>query len=220
MYGRIAIGYSGAEPPVRRLIKAANLIDVGGGSGYARLASRSAPYNEYAVPRKLLTRARNSATATSVGFVFGELPAGGKPAKSVVATFPSARIVMTYDPTSGKWRYSLGSRADTSAEGRIAADTVIVQSVRLSSTGRKDAARNAVPKVNTLGGGAAIVLRDGRAFTARWSRPTLASPTRFLINGTDIALKPGKVWVILLDKRLTPKIVGAKNAATAPPTPR
>ena len=220
MYGRVAIGYSGAEPPVRRLIKASRLIDVGGGSGYARLSSRSAPYNEYAVPRKLLARAKNSATATSVGFVFGELPSGGRPATKLTATFPSARIVMTYDPSSGKWRYSLGTRPDISPEGRIAADTVIVQSVRLSSTGRKDAARNAVPKVNTIGSGTAIVLRDGRSFTARWSRPTIGSPTRFLINGADVPLKPGKVWVILLDKRLTPKITGPKVAPTATATPR
>lgn len=45
--------------------------------------------------------------------------------------------------------------------------------------------------------GAAVVLRDGKAFTGTWTRPDRTSPTRFrTADGHDLPLRAGPVWVL------------------------
>ncbi len=216
MYGKIAFGFSGSVDAVHALVKQAGLVDVSAekySGGYGRLSYRNAPYNEFARPARLIKRAKGSAQPVDVGFTFGSLPAGGKPASTVTASFPSARVLFAYNKSTGLWAYSLGGKLDTSSQGQVAASTVLIQSVRLTTTGRKDVARNPVPKVRTVGSGKAIALRDGRSYALTWTRPTPKSPTRWLYQGKDFPMKAGQIWVVLFDSQRTAKITGAKTAA-------
>jgi len=209
MYGPIAFGFSGSVARVHSLVTAAGLVDVSadkGGKGYARLSSRSAPYNEVATPSTLIARAKGSVPARDVGFTFGAVPTGGTRATSVMLTYPSARITMRYNSATKAWAYSLGGRVDTSSQGTVEASTVIVQSVRLTNTGRDDVAGNPVPKSRTVGSGKAVVFRDGRAWSVAWSRASVKAPTRWTYLGRDFPMKAGQVWVLLLDNRRGAKI--------------
>jgi hypothetical protein len=47
------------------------------------------------------------------------------------------------------------------------------------------------------GGGAATLLRDGRAFDVRWAKAGRDAPLE-LVDGDDAAvLKPGPTWIVL-----------------------
>jgi hypothetical protein len=204
MYGEIAFGFSGSVAGVHRLVTRAGLVDVSadrGPRGYSRLSSRPAPYNEAAVPETLIDRADGSVPARDVGFTFGKAPTGGTKAVSVTALYPAARISMRYNSATKEWAYWLGSKQDRSSQGVVAASTVIVQSVRLTTTGRDDVAGNPVPLSRTVGTGKATVLRDGRSWPVTWSRKSVGSPTRWTYQGKDFPMKAGQVWVLLLDSR-------------------
>ena len=214
MYGPIAFGFSGSVDAVARQVKRAGLIDVSAetyGGGYARLSSRSAPYNEYAKPAKLIKQAGGSAKPKYVGFTFGALPLGGRKATGVTITYPSARITFKYKTSTGRWNYYLGGVQDTSDQGAVSASTLVIQSVKLSNTGRDDVAGNPVPKSRTVGTGKAIAFRDGRYYKLTWSRPTVSAPTRWLYQGKDFPMKAGQVWVALLDAQRTPKFTGTAS---------
>jgi len=209
MYGEIAFGFSGSVAGVHRLVTRAGLVDVSadrGPRGYTRLGNRPAPYNEAAAPETLIDRADGSVPARDVGFRFGTAPTGGTRAVSVTAIYPAARISMRYNAATNAWAYWLGSKQDRSSQGVVAASTVIVQSVRLTTTGRDDVAGNPVPLSRTVGSGKATVLRDGRSWPVTWSRKSVGSPTRWTYQGRDFPMKAGQVWVLLLDSRKTATI--------------
>jgi Protein of unknown function (DUF3048) C-terminal domain len=65
--------------------------------------------------------------------------------------------------------------------------------------GVRDAAGSPSPFVATVGSGAAVVLRDGLAFTGSWSRPTPDAITTFTLpDGSPLSFAPGPVWVVLV----------------------
>jgi hypothetical protein len=54
------------------------------------------------------------------------------------------------------------------------------------------------PYAESIGSGRALVLRNGRAYQARWSRPTADGGTTFTTaSGRPMAFSPGPVWVVL-----------------------
>ena len=54
------------------------------------------------------------------------------------------------------------------------------------------------PHAITIGKGAAVVLRDGLMFQAKWSRPDAESGTTFTDGqGQVLAFKPGQQWIVL-----------------------
>jgi hypothetical protein len=75
---------------------------------------------------------------------------------------------------------------------------VIVQYVQVHPSGYGDKFGGVTPMSETVGQGKALVLRDGRAYTAAWSRPTKSAGTRFTVGGRDLPLAPGQVWVLLV----------------------
>jgi hypothetical protein len=55
------------------------------------------------------------------------------------------------------------------------------------------------PYARTVGAGDALVLRDGHAFDARWSRPAADGGTTFTTaSGRPMTFAPGPVWIVLV----------------------
>ena len=56
------------------------------------------------------------------------------------------------------------------------------------------------PFSNTVGTGTGYILRDGKSYTATWSRPTADVGTSWkALDGSEITFAPGQVWVALID---------------------
>ena len=54
------------------------------------------------------------------------------------------------------------------------------------------------PYAVSTGSGRAVVLRDGRAFDVRWSRPSADGGTTYTLpSGQRMTFAPGQVWVVL-----------------------
>jgi len=54
------------------------------------------------------------------------------------------------------------------------------------------------PYARSAGSGIAVVLRDGRAWRVRWSRPDWDSGTTYTLpSGARMTFAPGQEWVVL-----------------------
>lgn len=202
-YGGIALAFSGAQRRVVPLLRASGLQLVSfdaGTSGYRRDPSRGhAPYNVVGDPSRLIARAPKAAAAKDIGFVFGPASPGGEPAKAVTARYPLARVGASWD--GRRWVLSMDGRASVSAGGtRLSASTIVVQYVTEQTLSRHDAAGTPVPYARTVGSGSGLVLRDGRVWTASWSRPSATAPTRWTSGGKPVTFAPGQVWILLVPK--------------------
>lgn len=202
-YGAVALAFSGAESSVVSRLRRSDLQLVSfdaSAKGFRRDPRRGyAPYNVVGDTAALLARAPKAAEAHNVGFEFGAAPAGGRPVTSMTARYSAARVGASWDAARGRWLMSMDGRAAVAAGGtRLAAPTVIVQYVTETSLSRRDAAGSRVPFAKTVGAGAAVVLRDGMAYDARWSRPSAGAQTTWTYAGAPMQLAPGPVWVLLV----------------------
>ncbi|WP_238412823.1 DUF3048 domain-containing protein [Saccharothrix deserti] len=197
-YGTPVLAFSGSAPELVPLLDEARLTkaspqDVG--DAYVRDESKRAPHNLYVHPPRL-PKPETGAGATVLQY--GPAPPGGRPATNWSVTFQRAAFDLSW---SAGWAISLdGTPLVSTDSGPVQAASVVVQRVP-TRTGRfvEDASGTVSPVVVTIGSGAAVVLRDGVAFDATWSRPTAADPTRFTTaDGTELPLAPGRAWVFLV----------------------
>lgn len=209
MFGKIPVAYSGAVGSVHSTLQGAGLQNVShdrGESGYYRIGGRRAPYNLAGTPETLRARAEK-AKPKDVGFRFGDAPAGGTKATSLTATYPGSSVSFDYDAASKSWNYALNGRLDQIAgQDPVSARTVVVQSVPVQSANRTDSSGSRVPVMRSIGSGKATVLRDGRAYDVKWSRPEKNGPTRWTYKGEDFPMAVGNVWVVLFPDNRTPTI--------------
>lgn len=54
-----------------------------------------------------------------------------------------------------------------------------------------------VPFSGTVGSGSGVVLRDGRSYAVRWSRPAADAGTTYTHQGRTLPLRPGRTWIVL-----------------------
>ena len=137
-----------------------------------------------------------ASAARDIGFRFGTLPAGvGKPTTSQQVRYGAATT--TFRWRNGPWLVSFDGRAATTTEGpQLGAETVVIQYVKIRSSRFRDSAGNATPYTPSVGSGTALVLRDGVAIPARWSRPDASRGTTFTTStGAPLPFAPGRVWV-------------------------
>lgn len=211
-FGRIAFSNSGAQSKLLPVIAAANLYDVSAEKVYAAFTDdpgRPSPVDHMADPRALLAAAPDAELARDIGFVFSQdPPAGGTPVSTVTATWPSSEVSFTWDEEAGDFIVGLNGEESRSTEGGPQrAATVVIQSVEQSDSGYGDRYGGRTPLIQTVGEGAAIVLRDGRMWSVTWERPSLGEGTRFLLpDGSPMPFAIGQEWVVLLDKAMKAKI--------------
>ena len=200
-FGRPAFAFSGAQGQLLPVVERARIVDLYAGrvNGYYRDYQRIAPYNLYATTRVLLAESRKRASkAHDIGFRFGPAPAGGVVTKSESVSYPAAKFTFTWSAASHRWLVTMdGTPARTSAGRRLAPVTVVIQHTIVRKSGYLEYGFPP-PYAETMGHGTAIVLRDGKAYTARWSRPTFNGGTTYMTpSGQRMTFAPGQVWILL-----------------------
>lgn len=203
-FGRPAFAFSGAQGQLLPVVEKARIVDLYAGiaRGYYRDYSRLAPYNLYARTSVLLSQAKGASKARSIGYRFGQPPAGGRVTSSQTVTYPATRFSFTWSAGSRRWLVSMdGAPAKTTAGSRLAAATVVVQNTIVRKSGFLEYGVPP-PFAQTVGQGTAIVLRNGKAYQARWSRPGWNDGTTFTTPaGQPMTFAPGQVWILLVGNR-------------------
>ncbi|MEU7293567.1 DUF3048 domain-containing protein [Streptomyces exfoliatus] len=200
-----ALAYSGSQTALKPLLKAAPLHALPpeeAPRAFVRGASRPAPHNLYLLPGRALAAAPGTGLAQDIGFRFGTAPEGGTPVRERTVRYPAARYTFTWSAPDKAWRVAMDGRpAVTTDAGPLKPATVVVQYVDIRPSRFHDFLGSVSPYTETVGSGTALVLRDGRAHEARWSRPTATAGTAFTTpDGQRLAFAPGQVWVVLAPK--------------------
>jgi Protein of unknown function (DUF3048) N-terminal domain/Protein of unknown function (DUF3048) C-terminal domain len=199
-FGRPAFAFSGAQGQLLPKVEQANIVDLYAGlvGGYYRDYQRIAPYNLFANTSTLLGEAKGASTAHNIGFKFGPAPAGGQATTSYTFAYPSAKFTFTWSAATGKWLVSMdGAPAMTTDGGQMSAATVIIQHTLVYKSGYLEYGYPP-PYATTVGQGTAVVLRNGKAYNALWSRPTADGGTTYTTtSGKPMTFAPGQVWILL-----------------------
>lgn len=203
-YGRPAFAFSGVSSAFKKQIRRAPIYEISqetAGSAYFRSSGRRIPYNLYADPRDLLKKAPRADRPRDIGFRFGPVPQGGKPTESFTARWPSASMGFTWSAAEKRWLTTHDGRTNTAAEGGvIGPQTVVVQYAKTTRSRYRDVNGAYTPLIHTVGSGRAIVLRDGKSYEARWSRPSADRGTTFTTaDGQPMTFATGQVWIVLVN---------------------
>jgi hypothetical protein len=197
-----ALAFSGAQSKLLPLISAAPLRPLSPGKApagaYFRGGGKVAPHNLFLRPRALKADPR-AGGLQSTGFRFGPRPKGGTPERERTVRFPAARFTFSWSAERERWLVSMdGERARTAEGGTLGASTVVVQYVKVRESRFHDRSGNVTPFTETVGSGKARVLRDGRAYAARWERPAGRSGTEFTTEDgrRPLPFAKGQVWVV------------------------
>ena len=202
-FGRPAFAYSGAAPHLLPFVERARIVDLYSGrvGGYFRDPNRIAPHNLYAHTQQLLAEAPAASKARDIGFRFGPPPAGGRATQSFSVSYAAAKFTFNWSVTAGRWLVSMdGAPARAAEGGQLSAPTVVIQYTKVR-TSRFLEAGSRPPYAESTGSGTAVVLRDGQAYDARWSRPDPDGGTTFTTaSGQPIMFSRGPVWIVLAAK--------------------
>ncbi|THC51440.1 DUF3048 domain-containing protein [Streptomyces sp. A1499] len=200
-FDRPAFAFSGAQSKLLPLIDGSPLRALppgkAPGDAYYRDGGRAAPHNLFVRP-KALDRGARAGALESTGFRFGPRPAGGTPETRRTVRYPSASFTFDWVEYEGRWRVAMdGTRARTSGGKELRPSTVVVQYVKVRPSRFHDRSGSVTPFTETVGEGTARVLRDGRAYEARWERPSAGDGTRFTTPGGEpLPFAEGQVWVV------------------------
>jgi hypothetical protein len=199
-FGRPAFAYSGAQPQLLPVVEKARIADLyaGRAGGYFRDPRRAAPHNLYARTRQLVAEAAGASRAHDIGFRFGPAPAGGRATASLSVSYRAASFTFRWSAAARRWLVQMDGRPALAAEGgQLVAATVVIQYTTVrTSRFREEGSRP--PYAESTGTGRAVVLRGGRAYTVRWSRPAADGGTTFsTASGQPMTFSVGPVWVVL-----------------------
>jgi hypothetical protein len=204
-FGRPAFVWSGAQPALLPRVEHSRIADLYAGIGrvagdFYRSFDRPEPYNLYARTKALLKDAPNASVARNIGFRFGPAPPGGQPKRSASVSYPAASFRFTWRPKLGCWEIWMdGSPAYTTEQARpLSAPTVVIQRVVVGLSPFLEQGPMKPPYATTVGSGRALVLRNGEAFHAHWSRPRPDAGTTFTTgSGQPMTFARGPVWIVL-----------------------
>jgi hypothetical protein len=200
-FGRPAFAFSGAAAALLPFVERSRIVDLYSNrvGGYYRDYRRIAPYNPYARGDRLRAEARGASKARDIGFRFGAAPAGGRPVASESVSYPAASFTFRWSAAKHRWLVWMdGARAETTDRGQLAAATVVIQ-YTLVRTSRFLEYGKPPPYAVSTGSGTALVLRDGKAYRARWSRLNANRGTTFTTtSGRPMTFAVGPVWVVLV----------------------
>jgi len=199
-FGRPAFAYSGAQPQLLPVVERSRIVDLYSGlaGGYFRDARRVAPHNLYARPSQLLAEARGASKAHDIGFRFGSPPAGGTVTLSESVSYAAASFTFTWSAAKGRWLVRMdGTDAASTEDGQLCAATVVIQHTTVG-TSRFLEQGSRPPYAKSTGSGTAVVLRSGKAYQARWSRPAEDDGTTFsTVSGQPMRFAAGPIWIVL-----------------------
>ncbi len=197
-FGRPTLAFSGAAPELLPRLDSAVLRN---GSqarepGAYYRGEGDAPHNLFVRPGGLPAGQPWSPNAP---LSFGSAPAGGTPSPHREVRYSNTTVDFQWSAADRRWLVSFDGRPYVAADGgRLGPATVVLQRVPERDSELSDSAGNRTPYVETTGAGRALVLRDGRAFEARWSRPSPEAGTTYTTpSGRPLEFAPGQVWTVL-----------------------
>ena len=209
-FGRVGFAYSGAQKLMRPVIASANLEDLGAQSHsstiYTTDPARIPPYAMVLRADLLMQfvqdRGISLARSKNIGWNFGDAPEGGNEIQSAHISWPASSYDVHWSSSEDRWLLDHSYQPDVSDSGvRLGPKTFVIQLVSITDSIYKDKVGGVTPFSATIGEGRGYILRDGRSFAARWSRPDAASGTSWkLTNGKEITFAEGQIWVALTDK--------------------
>lgn len=199
-WGTVPLVHSGASRKTYvHYLDSGGHIDVphGSGVGFRRDSSRRAPHNLLGDPAALLKTAGGSQPPEDIGFRYGEAAAGGRPATSVTTRYPAVRMTATFTPDSGGYTIETNGRTEIDAVtgDPVRPGTILIQRVHTRDSANRVSADVATPLADLVGTGEVIVLRDGQVWEGTWSRAAETAPTVLEVDGQELTLAPGPVWV-------------------------
>jgi hypothetical protein len=199
-FGRPAFAYSGAQPQLLPVVTRARTADLYDGrvGGYFRDPHRVAPHNLYAHTSRLLAEASGASRARDIGFRFGPAPAGGRATASFLVSYPAASFTFRWSARDGRWLVGMDGTLTRAAEGGpLGAATVVIQYTKVRTSRFLEAGARP-PYAESTGAGTGVVLRGGKAYPVRWSRPDADGGTTFTtMSGQVMTFARGPVWVVL-----------------------
>ena len=200
--------HSGGRDEVLALLRDAPLVAITEGTrGFFRdndgryASDPVAPHNLFLRPEVALevVTDRGAEPLGDLGWIFDDEPpenddgAGTDLAIAMSDTFTTG---WTYDEPAERYRREQNGRPSlVTGPQEIGAANVVVLAVRhyVGDSG--------YPETDVLGEGEALILRDGRRYLARWSKPTGADPLELrTVAGELFPLKPGPTWILLPDE--------------------
>ncbi|WP_214417216.1 DUF3048 domain-containing protein [Sphaerisporangium fuscum] len=202
MFGKPALAYSGVQTKMIPFVQKASLFDVSDSAqpgAYFRQPGRVAPYNLFANTKKLLTAAPQASRAKDIGLKFGDAPEGGTPKKTFSVKYPAASFTFTWSDDEKRWLVTQDGKPDMAAEGgRQGAPTIVIQYAKTTRSQFHDFHQSYTPLIHTTGKGKAVVLRDGKAYKAKWERASETGGTTFTTeSGEPMTFSRGQVWIVL-----------------------
>jgi hypothetical protein len=199
---------SGAQPWVIDAIQSAGVPLIGdiGPPVTFRSSNRPSPHNLYADTNALRGEADRRGYADAAPptwFTFEPWPeVVGEEAETAAISFSNATAITwtwngeAYERTQGG--VSHGYLTPEGETEPISADTLLILEVDLY-TAQPPGRGTAVPAVDTVGAGRAIVLSGGRAREGNWTRDRGEEPFQLTDPaGEELPLPPGKLWLSLL----------------------
>ncbi len=201
-YGRITLGFSGANKGVmaniQKAVQRGQIRDASHEtvpSVYREGVRRRDSYQFFSTPNKLRA-AKPGVSAKDIGLSFAPLAAtAGRSAGAATIAFSSTgKVVIRYNKATG--RYAV-FQDGTPMKG-VAPANVIVQRVPIRGSKYVDVLGSRTPYTTSTGKGSMVLFRSGRLVTGSWRRLTVQTGTRFLDDkGRDLPLKPGPTWILL-----------------------
>ncbi|MGA5822833.1 DUF3048 domain-containing protein [Kitasatospora sp. NPDC094028] len=192
-YGHLDFAYSGAISGLLPLLDAADVRNVTPATDPGAFTDQAVDPT-FVDPHRILAEAP-SVPARSPGFVFGPAPGGGDPLAAMTWHLPAASLGARFD--GGAYQVTVDGRPGWSGTRTVVVQHVAIVPGRFTdfNAGHPD---NEVFS-RTTGSGQAEVLRDGRVWTVRWSRPDPAAGTAFTLpGGAVMAFATGPVLVLLV----------------------
>ncbi len=172
--------------------------------------SRRAPHNVFASGADLFSFAEGRVPdAAPTGWRFAPWPPPGAvpcrapcqadPGRSLTVRMSHSSITrFDYDPAAGRYRrFQDGRPMRVIGPGRVGAANVVALGMAVRQAGCCDPAGNPLQETRVVGGGRAVVLRDGRRYEGTWSKNSPASHYTVMVAGRPFAFKPGPTWILL-----------------------
>ena len=208
-YGRVAFAYSGAQRKLLPVIDAANVANLGAQSQsptiYTTDPTRNQPFAMVLRADLLMQRIVDKGyvveSARTVGWKFGAVDSVGVPISRAVIRWPAAQYGVIWSGVEKRWLLTHNNEPNLSDTGnQLGATTFVIQLTSITPSIYGDKFGGVTPLSKTVGTGTGYILRDGKSYTATWSRVSDDVGTTWsALDGSEITFAPGQVWVALTD---------------------
>src|SRR5436190_11193482 len=177
-FGHALFAYAGGVPQVEKKVREAGLTDVNfikAAEAYHRDPARLAPHNLYSSTKELYAAAKWDPVAPKPIFLYSTDKPKGKRIHRIHVPFSNESDgTWKWDRSKKVWLHFYSDVPHTYSDGtQVSAKNVVIQMVKVVTTGITDVQGVPSPKVISTGSGKVYVLRNGKMIVGTWSRPSV-----------------------------------------------